>query len=136
MVRLVTALSTESQLPVPALLEAFGRSLFGGLHRSYPHFFKDESLFDFLASIHTYIHVEVKKLYPDAELPSLVVETRTPEKLALLYASPRCMGDLARGLLKAAIAHFGEEAVELSEERVTRDGSQMRFTLTRPVLVG
>lgn len=135
MVRLVTALSQESRLPVPALLEAFGRSLFGGLHRSYPHFFGGGDLFDFLASIHTYIHVEVKKLYRDAELPSLVVEQRTPDRLALRYASPRCMGDLARGLLKASIAHFGNPDVALAEERLTPDGSQVRFVLSRAMPV-
>src|SRR6266540_2882152 len=71
MVQLVTELSRESGIAVPALLHLFGKHLFGRFVANYPQFFEGiDSAFDFLEKIHSYIHVEVRKLYPDAELPS------------------------------------------------------------------
>lgn len=130
MTALVRQLSMKTQLPNEALLEKFGFALFQGLHRSYPHFFTEGELFDFLASIHTHIHVEVKKLYTDAELPNLHVVERTSHKMVLLYESPRKMGDLARGLLKASI-NFFEGEILLTEELAEADGSKVKFTLEK-----
>ncbi|MTB52188.1 hypothetical protein E1J53_0014520 [Lewinella sp. W8] len=131
MVQLVSTLSKHQQIPVSTLLEKFGHSLFLGLHRNYPHFFESGDLFEFLASIHTYIHVEVKKLYRDAELPSLVVLDHQPNRLVLLYESPRKMADLARGLLQASIDHYPEQEVQLEEEWLDDTGGKVQFTLIR-----
>ena len=131
MVSLVQQLSRESGQEIPALLESFGSFLFHGLHRAYPHFFGDGDIFDFLASIHTYIHVEVQKLYADAELPNLLVESRSDQHIELIYESPRRMGDLARGLLKASCQHYQESTITIEEELLNEDGSRVKFTLTR-----
>lgn len=128
---LVHQLSLKSKLSQPELLEKFGYSLFQGLHRGYSHFFEDTELFDFLSRIHTHIHVEVKKLYSDAELPNLHVLDRSPKQLVLLYESPRRMGDLARGLLKASIDFFPSDNVQLEEEMANTDGSKVKFTLKK-----
>jgi Haem-NO-binding len=53
-------------------LRSFGKHLFGRFVCNYPQFFGGiNSALTFLANIEGYIHVEVRKLYPDAELPSL-----------------------------------------------------------------
>lgn len=131
MKELVHQLSVKSGLSHAALLEKFGHALFHGLHQAYPHFFKDEDLFDFLASIHTYIHVEVKKLYADAELPNLYVLERQPNRMVILYESPRRMADLARGLLQASFMHYEATDTQIDEEQMDEDGSRVKFTLTR-----
>lgn len=129
--QLVHQLSLKSKLSHTALLEKFGHVLFSGLYKAYPYFFQEEDLFSFLSTIHTHIHVEVKKLYADAELPSLHVLERTDDQIVLLYESPRRMSDLARGLLQASILHYQAQAVTLSEEFIEPDGSAVKFTLTR-----
>ena len=52
------------------------------------------------------IHTEVRKLYPDAQLPQFDC-TRSDDGLKMLYSSPRHFGDLAEGLIKGAVAYFG-----------------------------
>ena len=69
MFQMVGKLSEIQDIPVPDLLEYYGEFFFGVLSSSYPQFLKKHNLFTFLESIDGYIHPEVLKLYPDAELP-------------------------------------------------------------------
>jgi hypothetical protein len=130
-VRLAVALSEELNKPLNELLEFFGYHLFGALHKGHPQFFEQptDSL-TFLASVHDYVHVEVKKLYPDAELPSFLVQKREDDYMELLYQSSRKFPDLARGLIKATIDHFGDEVV-LEEEWIDPSGAEVRFIFKR-----
>src|SRR5262245_27668692 len=69
LVGLVEATVARSGLTAPEVLQSFGAHLFGRFTALYPIFFVDAgSAFDLLASINTYVHGEVQKLYPDAEL--------------------------------------------------------------------
>ncbi len=71
MVTLLGALHSHTGTAVPALLRSFGQHLLTRFVAAYPSFFEQAgSLFPFLRSVHGHIHVEVRKLYPDAELPS------------------------------------------------------------------
>lgn len=128
---LLLQLHEKTNLAIPSLLEAFGKFTFGYLYRHYHHFFEGVTdAFELLGSVHDYIHVEVKKLYPDAILPAFTVEERNAEKLVLLYESPRAMGDLARGMIQATMEHYNEE-FSLQEECPTGDKRVIRFTITR-----
>ena len=130
LIQLVISLAQETGIPVPELVRVFGKHLFKSFVRLYPQFFlRVNSAVDFLPSIETYIHVEVRKLYPDAELPSFHSERR-PEGLMLTYQSKRPFADLAEGLILAAIDHFGDK---ISLQRIdlgTCDGTAARFELT------
>ena len=111
------------------MLETFGRHLFSSLAKNYPHFFPDDIHFlDFLSGIHDYIHVEVRKLYPDAELPEFEVEREADDQLVIIYKSTRHMEALAEGLMEAAAKHFGE-SFDIQKEKTSPDNT--RFTLTR-----
>lgn len=130
MIQLVTQLSTETGIPVPDLLRTFGKHLFGRFVGSYPQFFEGvTSTFDFLGNIEGYIHVEVRKLYPDADLPTFEYDASEPGRLIMVYRSTRPFAALAEGLILGAIAHFGEmidiQREDLSEGR----GMYVRFTL-------
>ena len=107
LVQMVVALSNRTDIPAPALVQVFGVHLFGRFNALYPSFFAGvTSALDFLEGIETVIHTEVRKLYPDAQLPQFDC-TRSEDGLKLLYSSPRHFGDLAEGLIKGAVAHFG-----------------------------
>ena len=107
LVQMVVALSNRTNIPAPTLVQVFGEHLFGRFHVLYPKFFVGTtSALDFLEGIETVIHTEVRKLYPDAQLPQFDC-TRSADGLQMLYSSPRHFGDLAEGLIKGAVAHFG-----------------------------
>ena len=81
---LVAALSRQSNTPPNELLERFGQHLIGCFRVSFPDFFKAApTLFNFLESIDLHIHVEVRKLYPDAELPEFPAERVDNETMHL-----------------------------------------------------
>jgi hypothetical protein len=77
-----------------------------------------DNLFSFLNSIDQYIHPEVLKLYPDAELPRFEAEIKSDNEMTLDYMSSRKMSDLAIGLIKGAAKHFKEDVdiVKVNEE--------------------
>jgi len=131
MVALIGALSRATGTPMGALIETFGRHLFGRFVALYPAFFEGcESTFDFLPRVDEYIHVEVRKLYHDAELPSIQARQDGPDTMHVVYRSPRCMAKLARGLIDGCIAHFGDRC-SVAEADDTGGGSQVTFTLQR-----
>ena len=64
--------------------------------------------------------MEVRKLYPDAQLPQFDC-TRSADGLQMLYSSPRHFGDLAEGLIRGAIAHFGDQLHVTRQEQPNGD---------------
>jgi hypothetical protein len=117
MVELVNNLAKETGIPVKNLLISFGNYLFKSLSVLYPNFVnKKIGLLNFLESIENHIHIQVKKLYPDAELPQFKTKLIHEKKLEMTYISERHLGDLAEGLLMGAIEFFQEEA-SLKRER-------------------
>lgn len=132
MVALVTALSRRSGMPLPDLLHAFGRHLFGRFARLYPRFFEGQTdTLRFLAGIEDIIHAEVLKLYPDAQLPRFAVEHQDEHRLVLVYRSPRHMPELALGLIEGCIDHFGQSVTVRSNPVDDGDQRSVRFELLR-----
>lgn len=132
LVQMVGRLSGLSGKPGSELLRGFGSHLLKRFVVGFPAFFLDQtSVFGFLTRIDDTIHVEVRKLYPDAELPAFSYERPTPDQLVMIYQSHRAMADLAEGLIEGAIAYFGEN-VRVHREDLAGGGPQRtRFTLTR-----
>lgn len=131
-VTLVQNLSAETKLGIDELLHTFGKHLFGRFVEGYPNFFEgQQDAFQFLQSVEEYIHVEVKKLYPDAELPSVIATLKDPNHLNIVYRSDRNMGDLAHGLIEGCIKHF-DEPIDIRRTRPSEEaGHQTEFDLVR-----
>ena len=67
LVAMVLELSRLEQTPVPELLHAYGKHLFGRFVQLFPQMFEGVSgADDFLGQVDGHIHVEVRKLYPGA----------------------------------------------------------------------
>lgn len=131
MVSLVVELGKRSGMPLPDLLKAFGRYLFGTFKTSYASMFESAGDgFEFLESIDQEIHVEVLKLYPDAELPSFKTERKDDNVLQMDYHSDRAMGALAHGLIEACGEHYNE-GFDIAMQPQTEDGKYVRFLITR-----
>ena len=130
MVTLVTGLSALTRVPVPDLLREFGRHMFRRFLEKFPSFFEGiDSAPDFLEQVDGFVHAEVRKLYPDAELPGFTCERPSPEILHMTYRSSRKLPDLAEGLIRACYAHYGQE-VALARENVAGDPGAVLFVLT------
>ncbi len=107
---LVTALADLSGTAAPQLLRGYGRHLFGVLAGKFPAFAAGiESSLTMLERIESFIHPEVRKLYPDAELPTFYSE-RTGNQLRLVYSSPRPFRDFALGLIDGCVKRFNPGA--------------------------
>lgn len=134
MVSLITHLSDMSGIAPEDLQKAFGAYLFDRLSTKYSGFLEGKSdLFSFLESIEDTIHVEVKKLYPEAELPTFEHQRPKQNMLEMLYRSKRPFAALAEGLLRGAIAHFGEDVDLSRKDYEVSSGSKALFTLTKKV---
>jgi hypothetical protein len=78
MIQLLNHLSNKSGISIDNLLFIYGEHFFSVIEKSYPGLlavYKDP--IEMLSSIESHIHVEVIKIYPDAELPTFVVEEKS-----------------------------------------------------------
>lgn len=130
MVALVLALARQVNLPPGQLLQTFGEHLAGRFVQLYPRFFaQTQDTLEFLAGVEDVIHVEVRKLYPDAELPRFQVESHAPGRLVLHYLSSRHLEDLAEGLMRGCARHFGQ-SLHIERQPSPETAGAQRFILT------
>lgn len=109
LVALLTQLSAATATPVDVLLRDFGEHLFGRFVELYPRLLAGAgTTLEFVERVDGVIHREVRKLYPDAELPKFDHERVSDSELTLTYRSARPLADLAEGLLVGCARHFGE----------------------------
>lgn len=131
MVELVSNLSQLVEIPEVDLLRVYGEHFFTVLQRSYAKFFTSmSSALQFLQSVDAYIHPEVLKLYPDAELPKFEINRKNEDCLELVYISSRRMSAFAHGLINATIRFF-KERIDVQVIPENEEGSRVKFILTR-----
>lgn len=130
MQRLVIALATRTKTSAPELLRTFGDHLCRRFVVKFPEFFHAQTcLFDFLESVDRHIHVEVHKLYPDAELPKFTTVRCEAGFMSLDYASCRPLASLAEGMIGAAADYFGQEVAITRSNIEDEAGSRTRFSI-------
>jgi hypothetical protein len=114
-----------------ALLEGFGKHLFGYFAALYPTFLEQAgSAFELLATIDGHVHGELRKLYPDAEFPDFECRTVATGGLEMTYGSARPLARLADGLIRGCIEHFGDPIHVVREDLPGAPGTAARFILT------
>ena len=118
MIQLVSKLSEKTSIPVDDLLFAFGTYLAKRFAALFPSFFDEaKNVFSFMKSLDNHIHVEVNKLYPDAELPKFKFDDSDPTCLIMEYISKRGFAMFAFGLLTGVINYYNE-AIEVEIEQI------------------
>ena len=133
MVDLVTHLSEATSISVPDLLHHFGKHLFERFSVIHPEYVKThESAFELLRRLDGHIHVEVRKLYIDAELPAFDYEDLGDGEMVFIYRSRRKLADFAHGLIQGCIDHFGDP-MQIERTNLPDDdtGAHTRFLLKR-----
>ena len=89
LVKIVVAFSAHSGISPEVLQRKFGHWMMDSFSEHYPEFFKGKKdSFAMLEAVDGEIHVEVLKLYPEAELPSFSTEQIAGDHMAMTYSSP------------------------------------------------
>ncbi|NMH60025.1 heme NO-binding domain-containing protein [Alteromonas ponticola] len=110
MQKLLLVLEQKTGTPVEQLLYDFGYYLFGKLAAKHGQVLSGKkNILDVLNCLDNDIHVQVRKLYPDADLPKFSVLSRTATEMKLRYYSTRELYTLAEGLMDGAANHFGNK---------------------------
>ena len=131
MVGLVANLSQATHRSASDILREYGRYLFQTFVSTYHPFLEvAPDAFTFLSSVDAYIHVEVKKLYPEAELPTFTITQLDGSTLQMIYQSSRKMADLAYGLIEGTLAYYGEIA-RIEQQALSPDGSRVKFLIIK-----
>lgn len=121
---LVGSASELLEIPVNDLVRHYGHYLWGTLSRSHLPFVQNhDNLKDFLLSIHSVIHIEVKKLYPDSYTPDISYQDTDSEHLTMHYQSPRKMCYLAEGLISGAAEYYKTEYT-LAHDKCMHNGAE------------
>ncbi|QGM44466.1 heme NO-binding domain-containing protein [Methylocystis heyeri] len=112
-------------------LNGLGRHLCGVFQKKFPEVFGScGGLLDFLRSVDGHIHVEVRKLYADAELPRFEEIESGPKQLVLDYISCRPLADLAIGLIEGASEYYREKVAIVVRPVVADAGVRQRFEIS------
>jgi hypothetical protein len=107
--KLLAALPAGAERSPGTQLRWFGARAFPLLAERYPVFFAGhDSTQPFLLTLNDIIHPEVRKLYPDADVPVFDFSREGEATLVVGYRSGRRLCFLAEGFIEGASAHFGQ----------------------------
>ncbi|MCK6261824.1 heme NO-binding domain-containing protein [Vibrio sp. ZSDE26] len=131
LVSLIVSLSKKTEISGEQLQQVFGKSVFKNLLKTLPAqatLNRCSNTFQFIRHVEDYIHIEVKKLYPDAKPPSFEFISENETQMVFDYKSARCLSNVCFGLIKGCSDYFNEN-IEISTENQTEDQSHVRFSL-------
>jgi hypothetical protein len=107
--KLVVAGSKVLGMTPDAVLTWFGRAAMPLLAQHYPVFFAPHrNARDFIVSVNSIIHPEVRKLYAGAGCPHFHFEDAADGTLLMGYNSSRRLCALAQGFVEGAGDYYGE----------------------------
>ncbi len=127
---LVRGFSAQSGIPGSELQRLFGHWMMNSFVRHYPDFFVGRTgSLDMLSAIEDEIHVEVRKLYPDADLPNFDIVRPDENSMQMTYRSPRPLADFCQGLIEGCVEHFSETAEIDRVDRSSLKGTVADFNI-------
>jgi predicted hydrocarbon binding protein len=127
---LVAIISERNGIPADDLVFAFGKFMLPGFIARYPYLLADvDGFLAFLESIDSVIHVEVKKLHPDATTPVFHHIRLSENELQLQYNSERRLCRLAEGLVAGAAEHYNAHYSLTHEPCMHRGGDHCGFLI-------
>lgn len=131
MLQLLSRLSDNVKISTDDLLLVYGEHFFQVLSDNYSELINEyKDPLELLASIENHIHVEVQKIYPEAELPTFEIIEKEKSLLIMDYKSSRAMHRFGLGLMNKTFEHFGQKAIIQTEE-INPDGTIVRFYIEK-----
>ena len=129
MLSLLQNLSSNTDISIDNLLLVYAEHFFLVIEKNYPEMLaKYSDPIEMLSSIEHHIHIEVRKIYHDAELPTFEVIEKTANKLVMIYTSSRAMHHFGLGLMNKTFEYFNSSA-EIIMEKMKEDGTEVKFTI-------
>ena len=109
---IATTAAERIGVTLPDALRAFGRFAFPHLAGKFPAYTKNATdAKSFLLGVDSVIHVEVRKLMPEAVTPSFEYSGDEAQRLNIRYQSKRKLCFFMEGLLDGLGDHFGSALV-------------------------
>lgn len=131
MLQLLTNLSSATDVSVDDLLLVYGEHFFSVIEISYPGLLATyNDPIKMISSIESHIHVEVRKIYPDAELPTFQVIKKEKNSLVLKYTSSRAMHHFGLGLMNKTFEHFNSTA-SITLDFQNESGTEVIFNIKK-----
>jgi len=128
---LIAGFSRTTSVPAAELQRLFGNWMMRSFETHYPGFFNSQATaLGMLESIENEVHVEVRKLYPDAELPNFHTRREAEGQLTMTYVSPRSLSSFCHGLIEGCLAHFATEATIEASDRSVPGTTRTDFRIT------
>ena len=98
LLQLLQNLKIQTGISIDNLLLIYGEHFFSVIETNYKDLLSSyNDPIEMLASIENHIHVEVRKIYNDAELPTFIIKEKTKKTLILIYKSSRSMHHFGLG---------------------------------------
>jgi hypothetical protein len=130
MLSLISNLSEKVNIPVPDLIYAYGLYFFAVLRRNHSNIIAlYASPLDMLASVENHIHIEVRKLYPGAELPTFKIVKKEEKFMEMIYYSDRGLYMFAKALIEKTFEHFDKNA-SINYKLLKEDGTEVLFLIS------
>jgi hypothetical protein len=128
---IVGGLSEETGASPADLQRAFGRWMLRRFAEGYAGFFQVHTdAFSLLDAVENEIHVEVRKLYPDAELPTFETVRVGLDTFKLTYRSPRRLIAFCEGLVAGVLEHYGQRGSIAVTDLSSEDMGVAEFVIT------
>ncbi|CAM2910201.1 heme NO-binding domain-containing protein [Vibrio neptunius] len=129
LVKLIVQLSKQTGISAEELQRVFGQSVFENLYQSLPERSSLQGCknsLQFIRLVEDYIHIEVKKLYQQANPPRFEFISETETEMVFDYKSARCMSHVCLGLIEGCAQHFNE-SLNIEMENNHKSGNDVRF---------
>ena len=109
MLAIAQSVCERTDTPLPTLVREFAGFLLDAFARMHPEYFEStDDVFEFLESVGSLIHQDVRKLYPDSNPPMVRLERLDRQSARLTYESHRPLAPLAHALAEATGEKFGQ----------------------------
>lgn len=109
---LISSLAKLESITPADILRRFGTFVFPALYGSIANAIPEQdNLFDFLLSVDSVIHVQVKKSDPQAYTPTMFHDQPDENTLLLRYLSKRQLCHFAEGLILGAAEHYETQVI-------------------------
>lgn len=131
LLQLLQNLKIQTGISIDNLLLIYGEHFFSVIETNYKDLLSSyNDPIEMLSSIENHIHVEVRKIYNDAELPTFIIKEKTKKTLILIYKSSRSMHHFGLGLMNKTFEHFNSKATIILE-KIKKDGTEVKFIITK-----
>ncbi|MDG2208002.1 MAG: protein kinase [Pirellulales bacterium] len=131
LLQLVNAAAKIADRPVNEIVESFGEYIAPELLALHPkHVDKKWRTLELLVNTETVLHNVVRHTNPEADPPVLRAQYVDKNEVQLIYASPRKLCSLVKGIVRGVSQHFGE-TIHANEDACMHRGDpfcSFRFT--------